>query len=82
MSSPSALSEAPVLVVNLHRRFAGVSATILALVPVQQRERRIAVLDRGELGSGGQRARARPAASRLASASGACAPRVARAPRR
>lgn len=53
MSSPSALSDAPVLVVNLHRRFAGVSATILALVPVQQRERRIAVLDRGELGLAG-----------------------------
>jgi len=53
MSSPSALSDAPVLVVNLHRRFAGVSATILALVPVQQRERRIAVLDRGELGLSG-----------------------------
>ncbi len=58
MSSPSALSDAPVLVVNLHRRFAGVSATILALVPVQQRVRRIAVLDRGNLGlAGGVRLR-------------------------
>ena len=49
-SGADVLRDASVLVVNLHRRFAGVSATILALVPVQQRERRIAVLDRGALG--------------------------------
>lgn len=50
MSSSSPLRDATVLVVNLHRRFAGVSATMLALVPVQQRGRKVAVLDRGELG--------------------------------
>jgi mannosyltransferase len=53
MLSPSALSDASVLVVNLHRRFAGVSATILALVPVQQRQCRVAVFDRGNLGLAG-----------------------------
>ncbi len=53
MLDHSALRDAAVLVVNLHRRFAGVSATIAALVPVQQRERRVAVLDRGALGLAG-----------------------------
>ncbi|NUP97580.1 MAG: glycosyltransferase family 4 protein [Planctomycetaceae bacterium] len=53
MSSTSPLRDATVLVVNLHRRFAGVSATILALVPVQQRSRSVAVLDRGALGLAG-----------------------------
>ncbi len=50
MSAPSALRDATVLVSNLHPRFAGVSATILALVPLQQREREVAVLDLGRLG--------------------------------
>ena len=53
MSPTSPLRDATVLVVNLHRRFAGVSATILALVPVQQRSRTVAVLDRGALGLSG-----------------------------
>lgn len=47
---PYSLREAEVLVVNLHRRFAGVSATMHALVPVQQRSLRVVVLDRGGLG--------------------------------
>ncbi len=50
MSDPRPLREAEALVVNLHRRFAGVSATVLALVPLQQRQRPVAVLDRGGLG--------------------------------
>jgi|688.fasta_scaffold00475_2 mannosyltransferase len=44
------LREAQVLVINLHRRFAGVSATMLQLVPHQQSLRPLAVLDRGGLG--------------------------------
>jgi mannosyltransferase len=47
------LREAAVLVVNLHRRFAGVSATIRQLVPRQQQSRALAVLDRGDLGLSG-----------------------------
>ncbi len=50
MSSPSPLRDASALVVNLHRRYAGVSATIRALVPRQQRRRRTAALDMGGLG--------------------------------
>jgi mannosyltransferase len=50
MSTTSPLRDASVVVVNLARRFAGVSATILALVPVQQRTRSIAAFDRGGLG--------------------------------
>jgi len=38
------------LVTNLHRRFTGVSATVAALVPRQQTERDIAVVDTGSLG--------------------------------
>ena len=38
------------VVTNLHRRFTGVSATVAALVPRQQSEREIAVVDTGSLG--------------------------------
>lgn len=38
------------VVINLHRRFTGVSATVAALVPRQQAEREIAVVDTGSLG--------------------------------
>lgn len=41
------LRDADILVVNLHPRYSGVSATMHALVPVQQRERAVVVLDRG-----------------------------------
>lgn len=44
------LRDAVQLVTNLSRRYAGVSATIRALVPVQERSRPTAVLDNGELG--------------------------------
>jgi hypothetical protein len=37
------------LVTNIHRRFTGVSATVAALVPRQQTERDIAVVDTGAL---------------------------------
>ena len=47
------LREAQVMVINLHRRFAGVSATILQLVPHQHQIRPLAVLDRGSLGLSG-----------------------------
>jgi len=50
LATSPALRDADVLVVNLHPRFAGVSATIHALVPVQQASRLVAVLDRGRLG--------------------------------
>lgn len=50
MQPGSALADSQVLVVNLHRRFAGVSATILQLVPHQQARRPLCVLDRGGLG--------------------------------
>lgn len=43
----ASLRDADVLVVNLHRRYSGVSATMHALVPVQQRSRKVVVLDRG-----------------------------------
>jgi mannosyltransferase len=49
-SSKCKLQDADILVVNLHPRFAGVSATIHALVPRQQESRKVAVLDRGSLG--------------------------------
>jgi mannosyltransferase len=53
MPPASSLRDAQVLVVNLHRRYAGVSATVRALVPVQRRTRPTAVLDRGGLGLDG-----------------------------
>lgn len=53
MAQVSALRDAPVLVTNLHRRYAGVSATVRALVPLQQRHQPTAVLDRGGLGLAG-----------------------------
>lgn len=39
-----------IIVANLHRRFTGVSATVAALVPVQQKTEDIGVLDEGDLG--------------------------------
>jgi mannosyltransferase len=45
---------ATVLVTNLHRRFTGVSATVRALVPLQQERRTVAVLDTGALGLAGR----------------------------
>ena len=39
-----------VLVTNIHRRFTGVSATVAALIPLQQKERDVAVIDTGSLG--------------------------------
>lgn len=39
-----------VVVANIHRRFTGVSATVAALIPVQQTKRTIAVVDTGQLG--------------------------------
>ncbi len=53
MPAPSPLCDAKTLVVNLRRRYAGVAATMRALVPVQQRARPTAVWDRGGLGLAG-----------------------------
>ena len=53
MSSPHSLREAETLVVNLHRRYAGVAATMRALVPIQQGMRNTAFLDRGSMGLDG-----------------------------
>ena len=39
-----------VVVTNLHKRFTGVSATVLAVLPEQRRDLGIAVIDRGGLG--------------------------------
>ena len=39
-----------IVVTNLHRRYTGVSATVKALVPIQQQREAIAVLDSGNLG--------------------------------
>ena len=39
-----------IIVTNLHRRYTGVSATIAALVPLQQKVEDIGVLDQGDLG--------------------------------
>ena len=50
MSYPSSLREAETLVVNLHRRYAGVAATMRALVPVQQGLRNTAFLDSSFMG--------------------------------
>ena len=43
-----------VIVINLHRRFTGVSATIKSLVPVQRQHVEIGVVDSGGLGLGGE----------------------------
>ncbi len=50
MTTPSSLREAEVLVANLSRGYAGVAATMRALVPLQQRERAVAFLDRARMG--------------------------------
>ncbi|MXU65855.1 glycosyltransferase family 4 protein [Oceanomicrobium pacificus] len=42
-----------IVVANQHARFTGVSATVAALVPLQQEEREIAVVDTGGLGLSG-----------------------------
>ncbi|MBM3986772.1 MAG: hypothetical protein FJ294_02305 [Planctomycetes bacterium] len=53
MPTPSSLREAEVLVANLSRGYAGVAATMRALVPLQQRERAVAFLDRARMGLAG-----------------------------
>ncbi|MFM7298836.1 MAG: glycosyltransferase family 4 protein [Planctomycetota bacterium] len=53
MTTPSSLREAEVLVANLSRGYAGVAATMRALVPLQQRERAVAFLDRARMGLAG-----------------------------
>ncbi len=53
MSSPHSLRKAETLVVNLHRRYAGVAATMRALVPIQQGMRNTVFLDRGSMGLDG-----------------------------
>ena len=50
MSNESPLRAATIVVTNLHRRYAGVSATVRALVPRQRARRRVALFDRGGLG--------------------------------
>lgn len=46
----SPLRDAPVVVTNLHLRYAGVAATVRALVPRQRARQTVAVLDLGRLG--------------------------------
>lgn len=46
MPTPSNLREADVVVANLHRGYAGVAATMRVLVPIQQRTRAVAFVDR------------------------------------
>ena len=43
-----------VVVLNLHRRFTGISATIKSIVPHQRRELEIAIVDTGNLELGGE----------------------------
>jgi mannosyltransferase len=53
MGAPTSLRDADVLVANLSRGYAGVAATMRALVPLQQRERAVAFLDRAGMGIAG-----------------------------
>ena len=53
MSSLSLIENAEVLIVNLHPRYAGVAATMRALVPVQQRSRPTVFLDWAGMGLSG-----------------------------
>lgn len=50
MPVPSDVREAEVIVVNLHRGYAGIAATMRALVPVQQRRRAVGFVDRARMG--------------------------------